>query len=157
MPGWELKLNILEALGDSITHLSFSLMRHNAKALEISIWIMPVDKMDELLLSVYVVETGSWCVSMGKMNEVLKQSLNSGERSNSGAAETGDVHLLHPWGVKAICGYWHPTVLRVGFTNIELQSIELPALWRKCSPPRFHFELSEFIHVRGTETSKDLG
>lgn len=42
---------------------------------------MPVDKMDELLLSVYVVETGSWCISMGKMNKVLKQSLNSGGRS----------------------------------------------------------------------------
>lgn len=34
--------------------------------------MMPVDKMDELLFSVYVVETGSWYVLMRKMNKILR-------------------------------------------------------------------------------------
>ena len=34
--------------------------------------MMPVDKMDESLFSVYVVETGSWYVLMRKMNKILR-------------------------------------------------------------------------------------
>ena len=51
-------------------------MRHSAKAQKKKknpvIWMMPVDKMDELLFSVYVVETGSWYVLMRKMNRILR-------------------------------------------------------------------------------------
>lgn len=45
----------------------FSLMRHNAKAQNVRIWIMPLDQMDELLFSGCVVETGS-LVRMGREN-----------------------------------------------------------------------------------------
>ena len=58
-----------------------SLMRHNAKAQIIGIWIIPVDKIDELLFSVCGVETGDWYVSMGEMNKILKQGLDSGEQT----------------------------------------------------------------------------
>lgn len=55
----------------------FSIMRPNAKAQIIGIWVIPVNKTDELLFSVYV---GNWYASKGEMNEILKQGLSSGEQ-----------------------------------------------------------------------------
>lgn len=66
----------------------FSLMRHNAKAQNIGIWIIPLDKMDELLFSVCVVKTWNWCVSIGKMHKILQQGLNP-EPANGVGADTG--------------------------------------------------------------------
>lgn len=40
-----------------------------------------MDKLDELLFSAYVVETGNWYKSIGEMNKILKQGLNSGEQT----------------------------------------------------------------------------
>lgn len=47
--------------------------------------------------------------------------------------------------------------LSVGFTNIELQSKELPAPQGKRGTSHFHFELSKLLHIHGTETSKGIG
>lgn len=56
----------------------FSIMRPNAKAQIIGIWIIPVNKTDELLFSVCVE---NWYASKGEVNEILKQGLSSGEQT----------------------------------------------------------------------------
>lgn len=78
----------------------FSLMRHNAKAQIIAVCIIPVDKTDELLFSVHVVEIENWYVSMGEMKKILKQGANGDD------AETGLLAGRKPqpsWGCSFGC------------------------------------------------------
>lgn len=101
------------------------------------IWIILVNKMDELLFSVYVVKTGNWYVSMKKTNKILKQGINSGEKmvvllqqdcwpGGSPSQASGGCSFSHPWWVKAIWGHRYPTVVIAGFMNIELQRTSCP-------------------------------
>lgn len=77
----------------------FSLMRHNAKAQNIRIWIMPLDTMDELLFSVCVLsKQGIWCVWVGKMHKILQQGLNP-EQANDGRADPEETPVKAAKGV----------------------------------------------------------
>ena len=106
-------------------------MRHSAKAQKKKnnpvIWMMPVDKMDESLFSVYVVEAGSWYVLMRKMNKILRtQPLL---RPLMVAVLTGEVAGGSPSQVsrrtEAMRGPRCPIILNTGFTRTSLAVLGL--------------------------------
>ena len=68
-----------------------------------------MDKTDELLFRVFVVEAGNWYVLMRKMNKILIQGPASGEQAYGGSADTGRLAAGSPsrasGGAKAIWGH----------------------------------------------------
>lgn len=65
-------------------------------------------KMDELLFSVCVIETGNWYILMGEMDKILKHGPNSGEQISGGRAETGPAAGRKPQPRQLVMFVWLP-------------------------------------------------
>lgn len=118
--------------------------------------------MNELLFSLYVVNTENRYVSMEEMNKIVKQGLKSGEQM---------VVVLKPdcWrkAQSSPLGVfiWPPLVserdLEASIPNSDecrIYKLQLPAPQRKCSPSHFHLVWVKIHSCSwGTETSKGIG